>query len=154
MPRAIEKTSAPGRKTGPPPSVQRQAEIFRRSRSDRAAEITQDYVEVIADLSAYLGEARVVDLARRLGVTHVTVNRTLSRLREAGFVNTRPYRAIFLTDAGNKLAAECRRRHETVVMFLRSLGISGKVAEMDAEGIEHHVSPETLAAFEHRLKHR
>ncbi len=70
------------------------------------AETAQDYVEAIADLSAALGEARVVDLARRLGVTHVTVNRTLARLQQAGYVNTKPYRAIFLTDAGRKLAEE------------------------------------------------
>ena len=87
-------------------------------------ETAQDYVEAIADLSAALGEARVMDLARRLGVTHVTVNRTLARLQQTGFVNTRPYRAIFLTDAGHKLAAECKQRHETVAAFLRSLGIS------------------------------
>ena len=129
-----------------------QAENFRRSRRDRAVETAQDYVEAIADLTASLGEARVVDLARRLGVTHVTVNRTLARLQRAGFVNTKPYRAIFLTHAGHKLADECKRRHETVVAFLRALGISKKAAEMDAEGIEHHVSPETLAAFERLLK--
>lgn len=131
-----------------------QAEGFRRSRRDRATEIVQDYVEAIADLSAALGEARVVDLARRLGVTHVTVNRTLARLRQAGYVNTRPYQSIFLTKAGHRLAVECKRRHETVVAFLRSLGISEKTSELDAEGIEHHVSPETLAAFERRLKRR
>ena len=130
------------------------AETFRRSRRDRAAETAQDYVEAIADLSASLGEARVVDLSRRLGVTHVTVNRTLARLQKIGFVNTKPYRAIFLTDAGHKLAAECKQRHETVVSFLRSLGISERIAELDAEGIEHHVSPETLAAFERLLKKR
>jgi len=131
-----------------------QAESFRRSRRDRAGEVAQDYVEAIADLSASLGEARVTDLARRLGVTHVTVNRTLARLRRAGFVNTRPYRAIFLTDTGHKLAEESKKRHETVAAFLRSLGISEKAVELDAEGIEHHVSPETLAAFERLLKKR
>jgi DtxR family manganese transport transcriptional regulator len=130
------------------------AESFQRSRRDRAGEIAQDYVEAIADLSADVGEARVTDLARRLGVTHVTVNRTLARLRQAGYVNTKPYRAIFLTDAGRKLAVESKQRHETVVAFLQSLGISKKAAELDAEGIEHHVSPETLAAFERRLKKR
>jgi DtxR family manganese transport transcriptional regulator len=128
------------------------AESFHRSRRDRAGEITQDYVEAIADLSATVGEARVTDLARRLGVTHVTVNRTLARLRSAGYVNTKPYRAIFLTTAGHKLAVECKQRHETVVAFLLSLGIPRKIAELDAEGIEHHVSPETLAALERRLK--
>jgi DtxR family manganese transport transcriptional regulator len=128
------------------------AESFQRSRRDRAGEIAQDYVEAIADLSVAVGEARVTDLARRLGVTHVTVNRTLARLKKNGFVNTKPYRAIFLTDVGCKLAEESKRRHETVVAFLRSLGVSEKAAEMDAEGIEHHVSPETLAVFERRLR--
>src|SRR5271154_3053103 len=151
MPRASRKTSVVRRAPEARPAAQ-QAEIFRRSRRDRAVEVAQDYVEAIADLSAALGEARVVDLARRLGVTHVTVNRTLSRLQQAGYVNTRPYRAIFLTDAGHKLAEECKRRHLTVAAFLCRLGISKKVAEMDAEGIEHHVSPETLAAFERLLR--
>ena len=80
------------------------AENFHRSRRDRAAEITQDYVEAIADLTESFGEARVVDLARRMGVTHVTVNRTLARLQQAGYVVTKPYRAIFLTGSGRKLA--------------------------------------------------
>jgi len=146
MKRSIRKPPAAARPAVPP------AETFRRSRRDRAAETAQDYAEAIADLSAALGEARVVDLARRLGVSHVTVNRTLARLQKIGFVNTKPYRAIFLTEAGHTLAAECKRRHETVTAFLRSLGVPAIVAELDAEGIEHHVSPETLAAFERFLK--
>jgi DtxR family transcriptional regulator, manganese transport regulator len=151
MPRSALKKSAVAGKLEVRPASQ-QAENLRRSRRDRAVETAQDYVEAIADLSVSLGEARVVDLARRLGVTHVTVNRTLARLKRAGFVNTKPYRAIFLTGAGHELADECKRRHETVVAFLHSIGISEKTAELDAEGIEHHVSPETLAAFERRLR--
>ena len=151
MPRSTRKPlaalpSPPARPEVPP------AETFRRCRRDRATETAQDYVEAIADLSASMGEARVVDLARQLGVTHVTVNRTLARLQKSGFVQTKPYRAIFLTDAGHKLAAECKLRHQTVVSFLRALGISERTAELDAEGIEHHVSPETLAAFKRLLE--
>ena len=151
MPRPVTKKKVAALALNPRTPSQ-QAESLRRSRRDRAAETAQDYVEAIADLTAALSEARVVDLARRLGVTHVTVNRTLARLQTSGFVNTKPYQAILLTDAGRKLAAECKQRHETVTAFLRSLGISGKIAELDAEGIEHHVSPETLAAFEKQLK--
>lgn len=151
MPRATKKSSIFERAAdGNSPA--RQAENFRRSRHDRALETAQDYVEAIADLTVSQGEARVVDLARRLGVSHVTVNRTLARLKKNGFVNTKPYRAIFLTEAGNRLAEECKRRHGTVVAFLHSLGIAARTAELDAEGIEHHVSPETLAAFERMLK--
>ena len=129
-----------------------QAESLQQTRREHASEIAEDYVEAIADLAATQGEARVVDLARRLGVTHVTVNRTLARLQRDGYVSTQPYRAIFLTPAGLKLAAACQQRHTTVVSFLRSLGISEKTAELDAEGIEHHVSPETLTAFQRQLK--
>ena len=129
-----------------------QAENLSQTRREHAHEIAEDYVEAIADLMAETGEARVVDLAKRLGVTHVTVNRTIARLQKAGFVTSQPYRAIFLTGDGRELAASCKSRHETVVAFLKSLGIPQRVAERDAEGIEHHVSPETLRAFKAGLK--
>lgn len=122
------------------------------TRRQHAREIAEDYAEAIAELVAEKGEARVVDLASRLGVTHVTVNRTIARLRKAGFVTSQPYRAIFLTQQGRSLAEASKIRHETVVRFLLSLGISERVATIDAEGIEHHVSPETLAAFTAALK--
>lgn len=129
----------------------RQAENLSQTRLKHANEVAEDYVEAIADLVTETGEARVVDLAKRLGVTHVTVNRTITRLQKAGYVTSKPYRAIFLTTSGRELADACKSRHETVVAFLRSLGISERTAEMDAEGIEHHVSPETLAALEASL---
>jgi DtxR family manganese transport transcriptional regulator len=129
-----------------------QAESLQQTRREHASEIAEDYVEAIADLTAAQGEARVVDLARRLGVTHVTVNRTLVRLQRDGYVIARPYRAIFLTVEGRTLAADCQQRHATVVAFLRALGVAEKTAELDAEGIEHHVSPDTLAAFERFLR--
>jgi len=34
-----------------------------------------------------------------------------------------------------------------VLDFLISIGVSEETAEADAEGLEHHVSPETLKAF-------
>jgi len=107
---------------------------------------------MIAELIATTGEARVIDLARRLGVTHVTVSRTIQRLQRDGLVAAQPYRSIFLTEAGRKLAEESRRRHEIVYKFLRSFGIPETVAQSDAEGIEHHVSKETLSAFQRHLK--
>ncbi len=129
-----------------------QAEYLSKTRREHANEIAEDYVEAIADLVAELGEARVVDLAKRLGVTHVTVNRTVARLQRAGFVTSQPYRAIFLTETGRDLAGTCKERHGIVVAFLQSLGVPQLVAERDAEGIEHHVSPETLAAFQAALR--
>ncbi len=141
----MKKTARPSRKPVRPSALQ--AESLQQTRREHASETAEDYVEAIADLTAAQGEARVVDLARRLGVTHVTVNRTLRRLQREGYVTVQPYRAIFLTQTGIRLADECQHRHGIVVAFLRSLGIPEKAAEIDAEGIEHHVSPVTLAAF-------
>jgi len=123
------------------------AHNLQRTRAAHAQEVAQDYVEAIADLIATSGEARAIDLARRLGVTHVTVSRTIRRLQRAGLVTAQPYRAIFLTPAGRKLSDESRRRHEIVVAFLQSLGVPARAAQADAEGLEHHVSEETLAVF-------
>src|SRR6476659_9745207 len=124
----------------------------RRTRLEHAQETAQDYAEMIAELIDTTGEARVIDLARRLGVTHVTVSRTLQRLRRAGLVTFLPYRSIFLTAAGRRLAEETRHRHEVVVAFLQAIGVPDAVAHSDAEGIEHHVSRETLDAFEKHLR--
>lgn len=107
---------------------------------------------MIAELIAKTGEARLTDLARGLGVTHVTANRAIKRLQRQGLVTTEPYRSIFLTPPGRNLAKESRERHELVVRFLTALGVPTEVAESDAEGIEHHVSRETLAAFVKNLQ--
>jgi len=125
-----------------------------RTRQEHSEEIAQDYVEMIAELIDTTGEARVIDLARRLGVTHVTVSRTLQRLRREGLVTSLPYRSIFLTAAGRRLSEESRHRHEVVVEFLQFLGVPAAVAHSDAEGIEHHVSRETLDAFVKHLQAR
>ena len=128
------------------------ARNLQRTREAHSQEIAQDYVEAVADLIATTGEARVIDLARLLGVTHVTVTRTIQRLQRDGLVTAQPYRSIFLTDVGRALSEESRRRHEIVVAFLESVGVPAEVAESDAEGIEHHVGKETLAAFVRRLE--
>jgi DtxR family manganese transport transcriptional regulator len=123
-------------------------------RAAHANELAEDYVEAIAMLIASRGEARVVDLAQAMGVTHVTVVRTIARLQRDKLVISQPYRAIFLTPAGQSLATRSRERHELVVAFLRSMGVSASIAERDAEGIEHHCSPQTLAAFARSMRTR
>jgi len=124
-----------------------QANIHRRTRHAHGEERSQDYVEVIADLIDSIGEARAIDIARRLGVTHVTVAKAIGRLQRNGYVKTRPYRSIFLTDQGRKLAEEARRRHAIVLEFLIALGVKPETAAIYAEGLEHHVSDETLDIF-------
>ena len=125
-----------------------QAESFRRAREGRRAEVAEDYVELIADLIHEFGEARQVELAARLGVAQPTVAKMLKRLAEDGLVSRRPYRGVHLTEAGQAMAARIRSRHQVVESFLRAIGVSAETARRDAEGIEHHVSAETLAAFQ------
>ena len=142
--------SADGALQGP----DQRAENFRQTRRARKTEIAEDYVELIADLIDGGGEARAVDIARGLGVSHPTVVKTIGRLQRDGLVVTRPYRAVFLTEEGRRLAEWSRRRHEVVVKFLLAIGVSEEAAHADAEGIEHHVSSETLAAFERLIDER
>ncbi len=129
------------------PDPKEQARRFARVRSAHRAEMQEDYLELIAELIAETGEARATDLAERFGVTAATVTNTLARLRRDGLIETQPYRSIFLTEQGRQVAAKSRARHLLVLDFLLSLGVSREVAEMDAEGLEHHLSPETLAAM-------
>jgi DtxR family manganese transport transcriptional regulator len=118
------------------------------ARTARAGALTEDYVEIIADLLEAGGEARLTDIARRLGVTHATATKTIARLKRDGLAHAKPYRGVFLTEAGVAMAHRVRARHQTVVAFLRAIGVPPAVAEVDAEGIEHYVSDETLSAFE------
>jgi len=125
----------------------RQASHFRRARLARETELVEDYVELIADLIDEDGEARAVDIAKRLGVTGATVNKMVARLKHMELVNTEPYRSVFLTGEGRRMAEASRARHHIVVALLRAVGVDEATAWADAEGMEHRCSPETLAAF-------
>ena len=130
------------------PGAPRRAAAFRRMRDARSSEVAEDYVELVGDLIAETGSARLTDLADCLGVAPATAAKVLQRLQRDGLVETRPYRSITLTGAGQRMADASRERHRIVHDFLLALGVSPEVAEGDAEGIEHHVSPETLRLFE------
>ena len=123
------------------------ASAHARTRRDHATETAEDYVEAIAEIVEATGACRVTDLSERFGATHVTVIRTVQRLERDGFVRTEKYKPIELTSKGLKLAHDCRERHEVVYRFLLAIGVQPDVAAVDAEGIEHHVSGETLERF-------
>ena len=120
---------------------------FQRTRDDHSRERAEDYVELIDALIREKGEARATDMADRLGISHVSVSKMVRKLQREGFVTSEPYRSIFLTEAGSELAQAARERHRLVVEFLLAIGVGADIAEVDAEGIEHHVSGETLAAM-------
>ena len=131
----------------PTASVSDSAAKFDRIRRAHQSEVAEDYVEMISDLIEETGEARTVDLAARFGVTSPTVNAIVRRLQRENLVETRPYRSIFLTEDGKALAESSRARHQIVRDFLVTIGVPETVAEEDAEGVEHHVSEQTLAVF-------
>ena len=110
--------------------------------------MAEDYVELISDMILANGEARLADLAVHIGVTSATAAKVVQRLQRDGLVESRPYRSIFLTQEGKAVAEMSRRRHRIVEDFLRALGIDEMTAEADAEGMEHHVSDETLNALQ------
>ena len=121
---------------------------FKKVRHAHENENTEDYLELIADLLNSLGEARIVDIAKQLGIAQATANKTIQRLQKQGYVEKLPYRSIFLTVKGQEVAHKSKKRHNTVYNFLIKLGVSKKIAKKDAEGIEHHVSWKTLKIFE------
>ncbi len=134
------------------PSEPIQARRFGKTRTALSAVVLEDYAELIADLLAIGGEARPTDIARRLGVSHATAINNIARLKREGLATARPYRGVFLTEAGEILAARVRARHRLVVDLLLAVGVPAEAAEQDAEGLEHHVSDATLAAFSRFLK--
>ena len=143
------------RKTTQLVNVEEHVEGFRQVREAHRRVLIDDYVELISDLIREVGEARQVDMAARLGVSQPTVAKMLKRLASVGLIEMIPWRGVFLTPEGEKLAQESRERHQLVENFLLVLGVSPEIARRDAEGMEHHVSEETLVKFrEFTLKYR
>ena len=116
--------------------------------ADGVATATAAFGDLYAAAYNLQGAARVVDLDSRRAVSHATVNKEIGRLNRDGLVHNQPYRSLFLPDEGWALARRCKERHQVVLDFLLALGVSPATAEADAEGVEHHVSAETLAAFQ------
>ena len=129
------------------PEEPTQAFRFGKARTARSAALLEDYVELIADLLAVHGEARAIEVAKRLGVTHPTAVKSIARLKREGLATARPYRGVFLTEAGRELADRVRARHRLMVKLLLAVGVPAEAAEADAEGMEHHASEATLKAF-------
>lgn len=120
---------------------------FRRTRAAHHWESAEDYVEAIAQLSADGEEARVRDLSAMMGISHVSVSRMVRRLADRGLVEARDRGPIRLTPTGRRLAAKGQARHDAVLEFLLAIGVPRVQAEIDAEGIEHHVSQATIRAL-------
>ena len=108
----------------------------------------EDYLEQILDLINTKGYARVADIAQGLRISQASVTNMVQRLDAEGLLKYEKYRGLVLTTAGETLARNIMRRHQLLSDFLRMIGIDDEVIYHDVEGMEHHISPQTLRAIE------
>src|SRR5580700_11080629 len=108
----------------------------------------EDYLEQILDLINTKGYARVADIALGLKISQASVTNMVQRLDAEGLLKYEKYRGLVLTTAGETLARNIMKRHQLLSDFLRMLGIDEEVIYHDVEGMEHHISPQTLRAIE------
>jgi Mn-dependent DtxR family transcriptional regulator len=108
----------------------------------------EDYLEQILDLINTKGYARVADIAQGLKISQASVTNMVQRLDAEGLLKYEKYRGLALTTAGETLARNIMRRHQLLTDFLRMLEIDEEVVYHDVEGMEHHISPQTLNAIE------
>jgi Mn-dependent DtxR family transcriptional regulator len=108
----------------------------------------EDYLEQILDLINTKGYARVADIAQGLKISQASVTNMVQRLDSEGLLKYEKYRGLVLTTAGETLARNITRRHHLLSDFLRMLGINEETIYHDVEGMEHHISPQTLRAIE------
>ncbi len=107
----------------------------------------EDYLERIHELIEEKGYARVVDIASSLDVKQASVTSMVQKLGEMGYLNYEKYRGLILTDKGRAVARLIQKRHETLSRFFSLLGLDAKTQRQDIEGIEHHLSPATVAVL-------
>ncbi|MCO6430902.1 MAG: manganese-binding transcriptional regulator MntR [Deltaproteobacteria bacterium] len=134
--------------------IKRHARRFSATRKQHSLEAAEDYTELVLDLIKAKGEARTGEIAKHLGISHVTALRTIRRLSQEGYLRTARKMPVTLTPKGERLALASKERHRIVVQFLLMLGVPPDVAEIDAEGAEHHISDTTLRAFVAFLRDR
>ncbi len=118
----------------------------------RLSEPNEDYLERICELLEDKGYARVSDIGDRLGVKPASVSRMLQKLEAMGYVVLERYRGFTLTPKGKKAGQRIRDRHAVLQRFLSALSLPQNVIDHDIEGLEHHLSDETVAKLKDLLE--
>ena len=108
------------------------------------SQTAEDYLERIHELIEQKGYARVVDIASSLKVKQASVTSMVQKLAEAGYLKYEKYRGLILTEQGRGVAREIQSRHETLSRFFSLFGLDPETQRQDIEGIEHHLSPDTV----------
>ena len=118
--------------------------VKKLDRTDRM----EDYLEVIYELVQQKGYATTVDISSYLNVSSPSVTKMMQKLDETGYLNYEKYRGIKLTNEGIRIARNIRNRHGLLAEFFMIIGVDEETANNDAEGIEHHLHPETMKKLE------
>lgn len=100
----------------------------------------EDHIEQIYILIEQKGYARVSDIAEALSVLPSSVTKMVQKLDKDGFLIYEKYRGLTLTNKGMKLGKKLVKRHELLEDFLRLIGVEEENIYADVEGIEHHLS--------------
>jgi Mn-dependent DtxR family transcriptional regulator len=139
--RLSQRTQASGTRLA---SIRDANRIVRGSRTDRM----EDYLEVVYELVRQKGYATTVDISDYLNVSSPSVTSMMKKLDEKGFLRYEKYRGMSLTEKGIEVARAMHKRHGILSEFFRMIGVQNDIANEDAEGIEHHLHPETLKKLE------
>ncbi|MFC0522643.1 transcriptional regulator MntR [Pontibacillus salicampi] len=100
----------------------------------------EDYIEQIYMLIEDKGYARVSDIAENLEVHPSSVTKMVQKLDKDQYLNYEKYRGLILTAKGKKIGKRLVYRHELLEQFLQTIGVNKENIYNDVEGIEHHLS--------------
>ena len=100
----------------------------------------EDHIEIIYSLIDQKGYARVSDIAEALSVLPSSVTKMVQKLDKDGYLIYERYRGLVLTPQGQKLGKRLVKRHDLLEQFLRLIGVDEERIYNDVEGIEHHLS--------------
>jgi Mn-dependent DtxR family transcriptional regulator len=104
----------------------------------------EDYLEVIYELINKKGYATQTDIAESLNVSLPSVSKMLQRLDESKYLKYEKYRGVNLTEEGIEVAKNIHEKHTILSEFFKMIGVDEDVANIDAEGVEHHIHAQTL----------
>ncbi len=107
----------------------------------------EDYLEQIHNLIEQKGYARAADIAANLGISQASVTNMIQRLDAEGYLVYERYRGVTLTDTGREIGREIARRHDVLTRLLSGFGLDAATVHRDVEGMEHHMSKQTLAVL-------
>ena len=100
----------------------------------------EDYIEQIYILIEEKGYARVSDIAENLSVHPSSVTKMVQKLDQEKYLIYEKYRGLVLTPNGKKVGKRLVYRHELLEQMLRLIGVEEENIYRDVEGIEHHLS--------------